>query len=103
MPGSIPIYKNDSGNCQYGTNHGGDWRNQNPTTETISGKELLERVSAKVTATTKDTWNLTDSSQLTDKFKQIAGETLTFACSNVKITDQLSDYVKVTDDSKITC
>ena len=101
LPGSIPIYKNDSGNCQYGTNHGGDWWNQNPTTETISGKELLERVSAKVTATTKDTWNLTDSSQLTDKFKQIAGETLTFACSNVKITDQLSDYVKVTDDSKI--
>ena len=101
MPGSIPIYKNDSGNCQYGTNHGSDRWNQNPITETISGKELLERVSAKVTATTKDTWNLTDSSQLTDKFKQIAGETLTFACSNVKITDQLSEYVEVTENSKL--
>ena len=101
LPGSIPIYKNDSGNCQYGTNHGSDRWNQNPITETISGKELLERVSAKVTATTKDTWNLTDSSQLTDKFKQIAGETLTFACSNVKITDQLSEYVEVTENSKL--
>lgn len=48
--------------------------------ETISGKTLLERVSNNVKANTKEAWNLTNSSQLTDKFEQIAGETLTFAC-----------------------
>lgn len=40
-------------------------------------------------------------SQLTDKFKQIADETLRAACTDVVITDQLSDYVDVTDNSKL--
>ena len=54
----------------------------------------------------KEAWNLTKDangqySQLTDKFKQIAGETLRAACTDVVITDQLSDYVDVTDTSKL--
>lgn len=40
-------------------------------------------------------------SSLTNKFQQIAGQTLTAACSNVVITDQLSEYVDVTNNSKL--
>lgn len=66
-----------------------------------SGLEILTSIKNKVKATTKDAWNLSSSNQLTEKFKQIAGETLTFACSNVTITDQLSEYVEVTENSKL--
>ena len=38
---------------------------------------------------------------MTDIFKVIAGQTLTAACTNVTITDQLSQYVDVTDASKL--
>lgn len=62
---------------------------------------ILTSIKNKVKATTKDAWNLSSSNQLTEKFEQIAGETLTFACSNVKITDQLSEYVEVTENSKL--
>lgn len=94
LPGSIDIYTKDRDTCYENQRHG-------QVKETISGETLLTRVSDKVKANTKEAWNLTDSSQLTDKFKQVAGETLTFACSNVKITDQLSEYVEVTENSKL--
>lgn len=94
LPGSINIYTKDRDTCYENKPHG-------QVKETISGKTLLERVSNNVKANTKEAWNLTNSSQLTDKFEQIAGETLTFACSNVKITDQLSEYVEVTENSKL--
>lgn len=94
LPGSIDIYTEDRDTCYENRRHG-------QVKETISGETLLTRVSDKVKANTKEAWNLTDSSQLTDKFKQVAGETLTFACSNVKITDQLSEYVEVTENSKL--
>lgn len=68
---------------------------------TTSGLNILTSIKNKVKATTKDAWNLSSSNQLTEKFEQIAGETLTFACSNVKITDQLSEYVEVTENSKL--
>lgn len=93
LPGSISIYNKDS--------HQNHNNNKNNIAETISGETLLNRVANKVGATTKEAINLTDSSQLTNKFTQIAGETLTFACSNVIITDQLSEYVEVTDNSKL--
>ena len=94
LPGSINIYTNDRDTCYVNQRHG-------QVKETISGETLLTRVSNNVKANTKEAWNLTNSSQLTDKFEQIAGETLTFACSNVKITDQLSEYVEVTENSKL--
>lgn len=95
LPKSISIYSNDRNVCYENQKHG------NTITKKISGGELLNSVAAKVGATTKEAINLTSSSQLTNKFTQIAGETLTFACSNVKITDQLSEYVEVTDNSKL--
>ena len=94
LPGSIDIYTKDRDTCYENQRHG-------QVKETISGETLLTRVSDNVKANTKEAWNLTDSSQLTDKFKQVAGETLTFACSNVRITDQLSEYVEVTENSKL--
>lgn len=84
LPSQVYIYKNN-GNYSY----------------TTSGLDILTSIRNKVNATTKDAWNLSSSNQLTEKFKQIAGETLTFACSNVKITDQLSEYVEVTENSKL--
>ena len=84
LPSQVYIYKNN-GNYSY----------------TTSGLDILTSIRNKVNATTKDAWNLSSSNQLTEKFKQIACETLTFACSNVKITDQLSEYVEVTENSKL--
>lgn len=72
----------------------------------LTGQGVLDLIKNKVNAATKDAWNLTKDangtySSLTNKFQQIAGQTLTAACSNVVITDQLSDYVDVTDNSKL--
>lgn len=69
--------------------------------EQISGLEILTRVANATSANTKEPINLSSSSELTDKFKDIAGETLNFTCSNVVISDTLSKYVKTTDSSKI--
>ena len=73
----------------------------------LTGQGVLDLIKDNVKAATKDAWNLTKDensgtySSLTNKFQQIAGQTLTAACSNVVITDQLSDYVDVTDNSKL--
>ena len=69
--------------------------------EQISGLEILTRVANATSANTKESINLSSSSELTDKFKDIAGETLNFTCSNVVISDTLSKYVTTTDNSKI--
>lgn len=67
----------------------------------LSGQGVLDLIKEKVNAANKAAWNLTDASTLTSKFQEIAGETLTSACSNVVITDRLSEYVDVTDNSKL--
>lgn len=70
----------------------------------LTGQGVLDLIKDKVNAATKDAWNLMKDensdtySSLTDKFQQIAGQTLTAACSNVVITDQLSEYVDVTNN-----
>lgn len=69
--------------------------------EQISGLEILTRVANATSANTKESINLSSSSELTDKFTDIAGETLNFTCSNVVISDTLSKYVTTTDSSKI--
>ena len=68
-----------------------------------TGLDILNAVTAKirVSEANKEAINLKDSSQLTDKFKEIAGSSLTFACSGVKIEDTLSKYVQPTDQSAL--
>lgn len=68
---------------------------------TISGEELLTEVSESTNSTTKDAINYEKSSDLTTKFTSIAGDILTLACSNVTITDKLSQYVDTTSNTKI--
>ena len=91
LPDSINIYEVSSPWC---SNHGSE-------KETISGLTILNRIKEKVNAANKDAWNLTDTSTLTSKFQEIAGETLRAACTDVVITDQLSAYVDVTNNSKL--
>ena len=69
--------------------------------DTISGEDLLKKVSNRTNATVKDAINYADSGNLTDKFTSIAGDILTLACSNVTITDTLSQYVDTTANTKI--
>ena len=69
--------------------------------DTISGEDLLKKVSNSTNATVKDAINYADSRNLTDKFTSIAGDILTLACSNVTITDTLSQYVDTTANTKI--
>lgn len=87
LPSSIKIYTNDN--------------KKDKVSETVSGLEILNRVKNAVSAGTKDAWNLKSSSELTAKFKDIAGQTLNFACSKVVISDTLSKYVDVTENSRI--
>lgn len=95
MSSKIQIYNNDDyqSNCRRYAHRG----KSEPTT----GESLLKSISDCTNAASKEAINLTDSSKLTDKFKEIAGQTLTAACTNVTITDQLSQYVDVTDASKL--
>ena len=88
--GGVPVYTYD--------NH---YYHNYYISEQISGLEILTRVANATSANTKEPINLSSSSELTDKFKDIAGETLNFTCSNVVISDTLSKYVKTTDSSKI--
>lgn len=69
--------------------------------ETISGLNILERVKNATTASTKRAINYSDPSDLTREFTSIAGDILTLACSNVTITDTLSQYVDTTANTKI--
>ena len=69
--------------------------------ETISGLNILERVKNATTASTKRAINYSDPSDLTGEFTSIAGDILTLACSEVTITDTLSQYVDTTANTKI--
>lgn len=61
----------------------------------------MERVKNATTASTKSAINYSDPSDLTREFTSIAGDILTLACSNVTITDTLSQYVDTTANTKI--
>ena len=95
LSSKIKIYNNDDSqsNCRWYAHRG--------KSESTTGESLLKSISDCTNAASKEAINLTDSSKLTDKFKEIAGQTLTAACTNVTITDQLSQYVDVTDASKL--
>lgn len=109
LPGSINIYTHDDnpywdhnsywhqGTCP----DGGTYSKGYDISEQISGLSILERLSGAVTASTKRAINYSDPSDLTREFTSIAGDILTLACSEVTITDTLSQYVDTTANTKI--
>ena len=109
LPGSINIYTHDDnpywdhnsywhqGTCP----DGGTYSKGYDISEQISGLRILERLSGAVTASTKRAINYSDPSDLTREFTSIAGDILTLACSEVTITDTLSQYVDTTANTKI--
>lgn len=100
LPKSVEVYQSDK---HYDDHF--DTDNLDPNYENLTGQGVLDKIKDSVHAANKEAWNLTKEngqySQLTDKFKQIAGETLRAACTDVVITDQLSDYVDVTENSEL--
>ena len=68
----------------------------------ISGLQILQWVTDNVTAnTSKEAKNLSSTDELSALFSSIVNSSLTFACSNVTITDTLSDYVQPTSESAL--
>lgn len=69
----------------------------------LSGKEIMENVANSTTAASKDATNLdlSNPASLGDKFQSIIGDILEYACENVVITDQLSEYVEPTANSRL--
>ena len=73
-----------------------------PFEKPATGEKLLQNVTNETNATVKDTAvDLKNPSDLPKKFQDIAEDILKFACKDVTITDTLSDYVDLTDASKI--
>lgn len=113
LPASINIYTHDTtekwkhgyytwGGWNQGTcPDGGTYSNGYDISEQISGLGILERLSGAVKASTKRAINYSNPSDLTGEFTSIAGDILTLACSNVTITDTLSQYVDTTVNTKI--
>ena len=95
LPDKVNVYKYDNDAYHYSSYIDSNYKN-------LSGQGVLDLIKDKVNAANKAAWNLTDASTLTSKFEEIAGETLTAACTNVEIIDTLSKYVNVTDDSKLS-
>ena len=101
LPSSVSIYSQTGSDNWEGNFWSGSWQHPGDVKKTMTGQELLQSISDCTNAASKEAINLTDSSKLTEKFKEIVGQTLTAACTNVTITDQLSQYVDVTDASKL--
>ena len=102
---SITIYTHDEyprwRHGYYTCPDGGTYSNGYDISEQISGLSILERLSGAVKASTKRAINYSDPSDLTGEFTSIAGDILTLACSEVTITDTLSQYVDTTANTKI--
>ena len=118
LPSSVNVYTHDDtkywshrGNCsekgqKVKSEYYGSWLYDQyywyyDIFETISGLNILERVKNATTASTKSAINYSDPSDLTREFTSIAGDILTLACSNVTITDTLSQYLDTTANTKI--
>ena len=117
LPSSVNVYTHDDtkywshkGDCsekgqRIQSEYYGSWYGQDywyyDIFETTSGLNILERVKNATTASTKRAINYSDSSDLTGEFTNIAGDILTLACSEVTITDTLSQYVDTTANTKI--
>lgn len=105
LPSSITIYTHDEyprwRHGYYTCPDGGTYSNGYDIYEQISGLDILNRLSGTVTASTKRAINYSKPSKLTGEFTSIAGDILTLACSEVTITDTLSQYVDTTANTKI--
>lgn len=86
---NIDIYTYDNTNYNY--------KEQN----TKTGEGILKEIKDATGAAGGKVINLKKSSDLSDEFKAIAGETIKFACTDVKITDKLSEYIVTTENSKL--
>lgn len=95
-------YRDYFGGWQYGYHTSSD-KTQNPDYINYrTGEDILNAVANTVTnAADREAINLSDSSELTGKFNEIAGNSTSFACSKVRIVDALSDYVEPTDTSAL--
>lgn len=104
LPPSINIYTHDEYKTwrhYYTCPDNGTYSNGYDIYEQISGLDILNRLSGAVSASTKRAINYSDPSDLTGEFTSIAGDILTLTCSNVTITDTLSQYVDTTANTKI--
>ena len=104
LPPSINIYTHDEykkWRHYYTCPDNGTYSNGYDIYEQISGLDILNRLSGAVSASTKRAINYSDPSDLTEEFTSIAGDILTLACSEVTITDTLSQYVDTTANTKI--
>lgn len=104
LPPSINIYTHDEYKTwrhYYTCPDNGTYSNGYDIYEQISGLDILNRLSGAVSASTKRAINYSDPSDLTEEFTSIAGDILTLACSEVTITDTLSQYVDTTANTKI--
>lgn len=104
LPPSINIYTHDEykkWRHYYTCPDNGTYSNGYDIYEQISGLDILNRLSGAVSASTKRAINYSDPSHLTEEFTSIAGDILTLACSEVTITDTLSQYVDTTANTKI--
>lgn len=90
----IKIYKDDN------KDHTGWWY----VKEKLSGLQILKNVKNSTNngaGASGEAWNLDKPSELSAKFESIVGKITTLACKDVVISDTLSEYVDVTDNSQL--
>lgn len=98
---SIPVYGSDNSDEVFRFDpRRWEWVEIMEPDFSTSGEQILKDIQTK-TGADGNAWNLSDVSQLPDKFATIAGKITTIACENVVITDKLSRYVDVTENSKL--
>lgn len=78
-----------------------DTNSNNKEQNTKTGEGILKEIKDATGAAGGKVINLKKPSDLSDEFKAIAGETIKFACTDVKITDKLSEYIVTTENSKL--
>lgn len=66
----------------------------------MSGLQVLQNVANAVNASTKEAKNV-EANDLSDIFDDIASDITTLLCSNVTITDTLSEYVEIVEGSPL--
>lgn len=72
--------------------------------EKLSGQQILDNVKNSTNngeGASGVAWNLEKASELSAKFESIVGKITTLACKDVVISDTLSEYVDVTDNSQL--
>lgn len=72
--------------------------------ESTTGLTILQNIKNKTNnerGAVGAAWDLGESKELSGQFESIVGEITTLACEKVEISDTLSEYVKVTDNSKL--